>query len=110
MCEYIKIDQDPRSKEKLGASVHLKGGRHWMEAKSTSVVGGFISIELKSNQIKNRSNQNQPEESPAVAAEENKWTKTQDKSSKRRKQDRPRQLQRGQPKTAKTSSTLNSNS
>ena len=36
------------AKEKLGASVHLKGGRHWMEAKSTSVVGGFISIELKS--------------------------------------------------------------
>jgi hypothetical protein len=35
------------AKEKLGASVHLKGGRHWMEAKSTSVVGGFISIELK---------------------------------------------------------------
>ena len=28
------------------------------------------------------------EESPAVAAEENKWTKTQDKRSKRRKQDR----------------------
>ena len=33
---------------KLGASVYLKGGIHWMEAKSTSVVGGFISIELKS--------------------------------------------------------------